>query len=206
MLFNQPDFNYQSTFERYVQLGELDILLHRLRMTSVPHVTGAYIITGMRGHPKGEGVMRWFHIWCEKPWRDMWVAWKSHPPLLQEIYEQIQSIGLGSFMRAQLIADLKYLPFLKNAQDWWTFAAPGPGSLRGLNVLTGNDMNARWNEQEWLEQLTVLNNIVTPSLEKVGISKLHNQDLQNCLCEFSKFEKTRMGKGRPRQVFRSGAC
>jgi hypothetical protein len=50
--------------------------------------------------------------------------------------------GLGSFLAAQVIADLKYLPPLFDrdigiptsyADDWYTFAASGPGSRRGLN-------------------------------------------------------------------------
>jgi hypothetical protein len=41
--------------------------------------------------------------------------------------------GLGSFMVAQVVADVKYAQ-LKNARDWATFVAPGPGSKRGLNV------------------------------------------------------------------------
>jgi hypothetical protein len=50
--------------------------------------------------------------------------------------------GLGSFIAAQVIADLKYMPpfFDENigiptafADDWYSFAASGPGSRRGLN-------------------------------------------------------------------------
>ena len=203
-LFNQPDFNYQSTFERYMELNELEILLQRIRMTPTPHVTGSFSIPSLPGHPKGEGVMRYFHTWCQKPWREQWHKWimVNPPPTLQEVYEWIKSNGLGTFMRGQIIADLKYLPFMCLAEDWWTFAAPGPGSKRGLNLVMRRDMDASWKPEEWLAALTNLNTVVTPKLEDVGIKKLHNQDLQNCLCEFSKFEKTRTGRGRPRRLYR----
>jgi hypothetical protein len=54
--------------------------------------------------------------------------------------------GLGSFIAAQVIADLKYMPPLFDpdlgiptsfADDWYTFAASGPGSRRGLNRVIG---------------------------------------------------------------------
>jgi hypothetical protein len=31
-------------------------------------------------------------------------------------------------MAAQIIADPKYVEQLRSANDWWTLAAPGPGS------------------------------------------------------------------------------
>jgi hypothetical protein len=63
-------------------------------------------------------------------------------------------------------------------------------------------MDTAWRHREWLQELQRLSKWVTPELEKAGIEKLHNQDLQNCLCEFSKFSKVAAGTGRPRQVFR----
>jgi hypothetical protein len=41
--------------------------------------------------------------------------------------------GLGSFIAAQVVADLKYIEPLNKRFDWQTFAASGPGSRRGLN-------------------------------------------------------------------------
>jgi 5-hmdU DNA kinase, helical domain len=118
------------------------------------------------------------------------------------MYDWVNSDGLGSFMCGQIVADLKYLPFMKQVDDWWTWATPGPGSSRGLNIVLGRAINDPWKKGEWLIELQKLGDSVTPWLEEVGIEKLHNQDLQNCLCEFSKFTKVARGIGRPRQVFR----
>ena len=109
--------------------------------------------------------------------------------------------GLGTFMTAQIVADLKYLPTIRQASDWWTWASPGPGSRKGLSLVFGRDINYKWNDKEWLGELCALNIATKSMLEEIGIPHMHNQDLQNCLCEFSKFEKTRLGLGRPRQVF-----
>ena len=201
--FNQPDFANRSVFDLYIDYGDHSILTDCLSHISTPHVTGAYLIPSKPGFPKGEGVLQYFHQWCKKPWKNMWDQWlhKEPPVTLQEVYEWTKSDGLGTFMRAQIVADLKYLPFLRKAEDWWTFAAPGPGSKKGLNAVYWRSMNATWKDAEWLEWLTKLNSTISPKLDEINITRLHNQDLQNCLCEFSKFEKVRLGIGRPRQVY-----
>jgi hypothetical protein len=75
--------------------------------------------------------------------------------------------------------------------------------MRGLNVVLGREFHAPWKSGEWLENLILLHEQVTPALIECGIGELHNQDLQNCLCEFSKFTKVARGLGRPRQVFKN---
>ena len=57
-----------------------------------------------------------------------------------------QMPGFESFMTAQVVADMKYVPPLKNARDWQTFAAPGPGSKRGLNRVLGRPVDAPWRD------------------------------------------------------------
>ena len=204
--FNRPttcnQFFDGPGFERYMDKLDIMTLLVNLNQVPPPHVTGAYIINGMPGFSKGIGVIHYFHEWCSKPWKERWELWQQDPPMLEDIYEWLRSPGLGSFMRGQIIADLKYLPFLKDASDWWTWAASGPGSRRGLNVVLNRVMGSAWTETDWLRELTILNKVVTPILKNIGIDRLHNQDLQNCLCEFSKYTKVARGLGRPRQVFR----
>ncbi len=51
--------------------------------------------------------------------------------------------GLANFMSAQIIADLKYVEPLRSANDWVTFAAPGPGSMRGLNRVLGRPVKQK---------------------------------------------------------------
>ncbi len=55
----------------------------------------------------------------------------------QEVWEFLTDNlnGIGSFLAAQIVADLKNTKghALSNALDWDTFCAPGPGSLRGTN-------------------------------------------------------------------------
>jgi hypothetical protein len=203
--FNQPDFSNMSVFERYIQEGDYQILYECLAKLPTPHVTGAFIINGKPGYTKGEGVLQYFHEFAQSrayPWEPTWIIWRGDPPLLQHIYEWLRYFnGLGSFMRAQIVADLKYLPFLQDAPDWWLWAAPGPGSQKGLNLVLGRDIKEPWNEQEWLSEIQRLNRKENLHFEH-HLEPFHCQDTQNHCCEFSKYEKVRLGVGRPRQVFR----
>jgi 5-hmdU DNA kinase-like protein len=108
--------------------------------------------------------------------------------------------GLGSFMPAQIVADVKQVQ-MKEAEDWWTFAASGPGSQRGLNRLLGGPVDKKWDECAWRAALRQLHEAIAPDLERIGIGRLCAQDLQNCLCEFDKYERTRLGEGKPKRRF-----
>jgi hypothetical protein len=204
--FNQPEFSGKSVFERYIDGNrDMRILLECLEKIPPPHVTGAFIINGKPGNDKGIGVICYFHEWCKKPWEEQWKEWLlENPPTLQQMYDWLREDcnGLGPFMAAQLVADLKYLPFMNTVavEDWWTWAAPGPGSQKGLNAVLGRPMDQHWNEKEWQIEIQCLNQRENEALKDLG--PFHCQDTQNHCCEFSKYEKTRLGLGRPRQIFR----
>jgi hypothetical protein len=201
-LFNEPKYYGNHTvFEEYIEKRDYAILSDCINNLPPPHVTGAFIITGKPGYPKAQGILRYFHEWCQTPWIDLYDSWKVSPPLLSEMYVWITAEGLGSFMKGQIVADLKYLPFMLNVRDWWFWATPGPGSMKGLNIVLGRNMHDRWPKDDWIVHLMRLSDTVAPMLEDAGLGKMHNQDLQNCLCEYSKYTKTIRGVGRPRQIF-----
>jgi hypothetical protein len=120
-----------------------------------------------------------------------------------DIFRQLQDQriieGLGPFYIGQIIADLKYVEPLKSATDWWTYCVPGPGSERGLNRMLGRPVKASWDETEWRRGLRALHVDIARDLERIGIGRLHAQDLQNCLCEFARYEKLRLGEGTARK-------
>ena len=121
------------------------------------------------------------------------------------IFRQLQDDkaieSLGPFYIGQIIADLKYVEPLKSAKDWWTYCVPGPGSQRGLNRILGRAVNASWVESEWRAEMRRLHEDIAPDLEQLGIGRLHRQDLNNVLCEFDKYERTRLGEGKPKRRF-----
>lgn len=115
--------------------------------------------------------------------------------VVQDLLQQEQ--GLGSFMAAQVIADLKYAHPSRWA-DFHTFAASGPGSRRGLNRVCEHDVNAPWREDHWRAMLKALRDSTNLRLK---MEPLTAQDIQNCLCEFDKYERARLGEGKPKQKY-----
>jgi len=112
-----------------------------------------------------------------------------------------QHDGVGNFMAAQIVADVKYVEPLRSARDWMTFAASGPGSRRGLNRLLDHPVDAPWKEDNWREALRRQHEALMPALESIGLKNLHAQDFQNCLCEFDKWMRVRLGEGKPKRRF-----
>ncbi len=138
---------------------------------------------------------------AERIFSPMWKERNSVRPVrgdtLQSFYERLFRFwGMGPFMSAQIIADLKYVAPLKVAPDWWTFAKSGPGSRRGLNRMMGRPVNAGMTEEKWYEEAHKL-----WKATEGKIPKIHMADINNCLCEFSKYEKVRTGEGTPKQRY-----
>lgn len=108
--------------------------------------------------------------------------------------------GLGSFMAAQVVADMKYLQPLYGAADWQWWAASGPGSRRGLARVMHGDVKYHYNETVWRLEFHGLWEAVNKKLK--WAEPLTGQDLQNCLCEFDKYERARLGEGEPKQIYK----
>lgn len=109
----------------------------------------------------------------------------------------LQENGIASFMGAQIVADLKYA-HPDRWEDFNTFVASGPGSQRGLNRVMGNPVNMGWNELFFRKTLLELRDAANARL---SMEPLTAQDIQNCLCEFDKYERAKTGDGRPKQKY-----
>lgn len=114
---------------------------------------------------------------------------------LQDSFNVVRGTpGLGTFLAAQVIADLKYTPLLRNAPDFQTFCAPGPGSTMGLNFLHGRPPTKGINEKQFSQEVNSLSDwLRTPA---GGGTDLTAHDTQNCLCEFSKYVRIKYLGGR----------
>jgi hypothetical protein len=97
--------------------------------------------------------------------------------------------GLGSFLAAQVVADMKNTTGhpLYDAPDKKTFVAWGPGSLKGLSAFWGQNITPQKFEPFFDE----CRRLVMPLI--CGVPFIDAQDFQNCLCEFSKYVRVKNG-------------
>lgn len=200
-LFNNPDTLGENGIGPWLLRSEqfrlMRNVLHERKTSDLKNFNAAYIVS-----TNGVSMDKVDYL-IDRVLRPLWAARKQMRPrigdLLEEYHAKLMTFdGLGSFIAAQVVADLKYMEPLKSAEDWWTFAASGPGSRRGLNRVYERGVNAPWNERRWWEDLTKLRGSVNMHLPE----PFHAQDLQNCLCEFDKYERARLGEGTPKQIYK----
>ena len=153
--------------------------------------TGAYMLTGTLGGTKIEQTVDkiltplYANFPCD--FSSIENSWKSFLPYA----------GFSDFMSYEVVTDLRHTKWLEKAPDIMTWANPGPGAMRGLNRIFGRPLDSKQKKplfiQEMRDLLSVLNNTPLP---------LEMRDIEHCLCEFDKYERTRLGQGRPRAKYK----
>jgi hypothetical protein len=173
--------------------------------------TNAYIINGASGGPKIDQVLSAIddcYRACD-PRASRFIA----PASLEKTADNLSSLrGVGSFISGQVVADLRHV---LDIEGWWqdrmTWAPPGPGSSRGMKYLTGaasaQDMAGRGNDMRPKEFVTALRELVLLAQRhpKVGPvfeeRRLEAHDIQNTLCETSKYIRIKYGAGRAKNQY-----
>lgn len=133
---------------------------------------------------------------------------------LREAYQALRDVpGLGRFLAFQVAVDLTYpltsnggRAFIPHSPDEWAVA--GPGARRGLAILKKDK------GLENLDVMTMMHDNQIQEFERRGLnfSFLEDQngdrmllsvaDIQNCLCEFSKYCRINENPARARRRFR----
>jgi len=119
---------------------------------------------------------------------------------LAETHEQLTCVpGLGDFLSGQVIADMKNTVGhpLHEAPDWWTWCAPGPGSINGLKCFFPNRSITKTNFHSAMAECRALVDPLVP----LYIPRISAQDFQNCLCEFSKYYRVKYEHGHVRNKY-----
>ncbi len=175
-------------------------VLERRKQAKEKAFTGVYIVPAKAGFSSkakylASEVLN--PMWCQR--NDITESAYS----LADFHKQLTKYnGMGSFLAGQIVCDTKYTRLLVNSVDWWDWACSGPGSKRGLNRVMDYPVDQNWHESMWLDTMLDLRRQIEPLAAEVGMPKIHMQDLQNCLCEFDKYERVRLGEGRPRNGYR----
>lgn len=104
--------------------------------------------------------------------------------------------GLGSFLAGQVVADLKNDRYLAGAEDWYTWSAIGPGSRKGLRYILPDFVDSQYRQ--------CMENIYLVMPKDIANMRIHAQDLQNCLCEFSKYMMLKEGTRKRSRPYHGG--
>jgi hypothetical protein len=111
--------------------------------------------------------------------------------------------GFSSFMAGQVINDAVWA--IKGTwADRHTWAAIGPGSLKGMNQIHERPIKHPIKQEQFLEELRSLAKCCQDQLPKSITQRLILSDYQNCCCEYFKYTKALLGIGKPKQKY-SGA-
>jgi hypothetical protein len=99
----------------------------------------------------------------------------------------IPGLGGTGFLAGQVVADLRndrYLVAAAAHQDW---CCPGPGSIKGMDFIFCEESNrsvTSTKQGNFMARMGILYDVMPDDIWNM---ELHAQDLQNCLCEFSKY-------------------
>lgn len=121
-------------------------------------------------------------------------GWFRHG--LQRAHGQLrQFCGWGDFLAYQAVVDMRFCPgLLAQAPDRASWAAAGPGSIRGLNRLYGRPVEAALPQARALEEMLAIYALVE---RETGVA-IDLSDVPNILCETDKYLRTLREEGHPR--------
>lgn len=168
--------------------------------------TGAYMIRGQCINPSGR---EWtskahymFHQVLDPVWHTPEPDWKSMT--LEESCKWWQQFeGFGPFLSYEIVTDMRHTRYLNTATDIMTWANPGPGAMRGIKRLYGLCVNENRPGFTRYFYIAVMQHLLESSPNYVGdhVPAMEIRDIEHSLCEFDKYERVRLGQGKPRSLY-----
>ena len=178
--------------------------------------TGAYVITNQGiSAPKQEVVVDIFLQGLHKKTQEL-VKLAAVTQSWERVASEMRSLmGFGGtgFMTKEVLLDTTYTGFWENVvenmpdgkfsfpKDWWNWTPIGPGALRGAARMAGSDVPVPLKEDKAAGVIMALG-----SLQELYWNYdflLSPTDIQFGLCEFDKYERVRLGQGKPRSRYRA---
>jgi len=158
--------------------------------------TGAYMLTGTLGGTKIEQTVD----------KILTPLYKHHPAMITWSLEDtwrgyLKYKGFSGFMAYEVVTDLRHTKWLSTAEDIMTWANPGPGAKRGLNRIHLRELEQTVKKDQLNFEMKQLLDYSPDYLEN-HMQPLEMRDIEHCLCEFDKYERVRLGQGRPRAKYK----
>jgi hypothetical protein len=173
-------------------------------------VTGAYIVKSPNGMDKVTGVAECIsHMWERKNYiiDKLEEAIEQDKCSLEYCWNLLRDYPyMGPFMAYEVVTDLRFTYLLSASKDKLTWANAGPGAMRGLNRLTGRQLDFCQRSHDWCSEMVALYDI---ALEKLPVTITFRNDLpyelreiEGGLCEFDKYSRIYKGEGRTRSIYK----
>lgn len=183
--------------------------------------TGSHMSTGVLGEEKVDTYLRA----SQEAFQDAQVVVDACKELntMHGVFDTIRQFYMcGPFYTYEMVCDLRFTPLLCNATDKLDWANVGPGAERGMIRLGLTPCNDTMrllhrlavtgkvsNEDDWevddqtikiLEQAEKDGCRVNPDLLN-GPWPFEIREVEHSLCENDKYERVRLGQGRPRSKY-----
>lgn len=177
--------------------------------------TGAYMINSPGGRPKLEAIIERIdkaHKAIEvngavgrmRNWFTYWAPNNT----LEGAHGMLSKLeGMGGFMAYEVVCDLRYTYLLENAADTSTWCNPGPGCIRGLYRVWGEDWAKKGDNssspprpKDWQERMKSLLEIARRRLR--GMPPMEMREIEHSLCELDKYLRLVHGDGRAKRTFK----
>lgn len=163
--------------------------------------TGAYMLNAHGRGPEDPADKAFFttHLVLNPLWENRKELRKKMHGTLDAAHKALlPTHGWGPFTAYQVVLDLLHSPgWLDAAADKDTWAVTGPGGRRGLNRVMGRDLKNSTRPDVELREMLLLTQEISkrwPKGEKWGKISIHEVEFQ--LCEWDKYERTRLGEGK----------
>ncbi len=172
-----------------------------------PITNGAYIIKTPNGMNKLDGI-----LWCidqvEPEAGTLARNFSSAGYSLEVATKTLAQFPyLGPFMAYEVVTDLRHTALLEHASDILSWANPGPGAARGASRIIGREPT-HYNRSSPIDRKGIMH--IMRGLQ--GYSQIAHhwpsawprwemREVEHTLCEFDKYERARLGQGRPKQRY-----
>lgn len=221
-LFNVVWYRFFNWHELATEIGYVCTFDYLKRMitkraeTDLRLFTGAHMTSGRSGEEKYETYLEA----CENVWRDRDVLAADilMRGTMEQAFESMKAYyQVGPFVGYEMVCDFRFLLFPTPPRDRLAWANVGPGAKRGLQ---------RLNLPPTLQSMLTLFECTKEGLASHVARHLSStraaldgqiftfntfdpplelREIEHCLCEFDKYERVRLGQGRPRSKYRRPA-